>query len=119
MDLEPDLQLSVDVQRYYERHSLSTRVLNASFTSIQECMSLAGAHHVTLAPSLLRELAQTNAGDDVATAFPSVFDDTTILISPEHAPAFNFLDDEAAYRMAVTRNKQGASEFKMIQVCSA
>ena len=72
---------------------------------------MAGVRHITIAPPLLRELSTTSS-TDAATNFPSLFDGP----APEIPPQMSFINDEAAFRMGVTRNKNGANELKLVQV---
>lgn len=79
-------------------------------------MLLAGVNHITIAPALLRELASTEIEDSTAN-LPSLFDE--VEISPEQIPSrLSFVEDEEAFRMAVTRDKQGVNEGKLTQVRS-
>ncbi|RYC58194.1 hypothetical protein CHU98_g8029 [Xylaria longipes] len=48
-------------QRFSKKHGHRTQVIAASLISIDEVMMLAGADHITVAPSLLHELAKTPA----------------------------------------------------------
>ncbi|OAA73680.1 transaldolase [Cordyceps fumosorosea ARSEF 2679] len=50
-----------ETQRYYENIQANTQLLAASLTSVEEVMQLAGVHHITVSPPLLRELASTPA----------------------------------------------------------
>lgn len=111
-DAAPNLKLSPQIQAFYKTHSLSTQVLPASLTSIQECMALAGAAHITISPPLLKLLAKTPA-TNVATEFPSLFDDEAI-VSTKVAKSL-WLEDEAGYRLAVTLSDSGKQEVKLTQ----
>ena len=62
-DSNPDFALCVSAQKYFEFHQLKTRVLAASFTSIEDAMQLAGIHHLTLPPHLLEQLCNTSIAD--------------------------------------------------------
>lgn len=86
-------------------------MLPASLTSIQEVMKLAGAHHITVSPPLLKKLAETPAnpwegetGSAFAKGHEHSFDDYG-----------RILDDEGAWRLAFTRSENGRSEGKNIQ----
>lgn len=112
-DLHPQLQLCVTAQRYYEHHSLSTQVLAASFTSIQQVMALAGVHHMTLAPPLLEELASTSPESMVKIT--SLFDEVEVSDGKTLAN-IRFGNDEAAFRTSFARNSNGKAEAKLVQV---
>lgn len=88
-------------------------------------MTLAGANHLTIAPTLLAQLAVTPASSEapgvagatgeaaagVANVFESVFDKEFGSV-----PGLsNFKDDEAGWRMAFTRRDGGEGERKLGQ----
>lgn len=97
-------------QRYYEKTGSRTQVLPASLTSIQEVMMLAGAHHITVSPPLLKKLAETPANPWEGDT-GSVFQKTDSSFADYGA----ILDDESAWRLAFTRSANGQSEGKIIQ----
>ncbi|OCK86097.1 transaldolase [Lepidopterella palustris CBS 459.81] len=111
-DPSPNLALCVQAQRYYERHGFKTQVLPASLTSIKECMALAGANHITIAPALLDELAQTAVDERTVENYPSLFDNEASLAVPDE---LKLAADETAFRMAFTRRNNGKEEMKLIQ----
>ena len=77
-------------------------------------MVLAGVDHITIAPKLLHKLASTKTDpSESADTKPAIE-----RIKAEWTPSrFSYADDEAAFRMAMTREANGASEGKLIQVC--
>jgi hypothetical protein len=102
--------LCVAIQRYYKSVGAVTQVLPASLTSPEEVLALAGVDHITVAPPLLKLLALPDC-----PLTPSFFDS-----EPERVlalPKTPYLKDEAAYRIAFTRDLAGASEEKLTQVC--
>ncbi|KAL8648121.1 MAG: hypothetical protein Q9210_005173 [Variospora velana] len=60
-DPNPDFNLCVSAQRYFEHHHLATQVLAASFSSTDDILRLAGIHHMTVPPPLLEKLDETPA----------------------------------------------------------
>ncbi|KAL8907691.1 MAG: hypothetical protein Q9207_001260 [Kuettlingeria erythrocarpa] len=60
-DPNPDFNLCVSAQRYFEHHHLGTQVLAASFSSTEDILRLAGIHHMTVPPPLLEKLDDTPA----------------------------------------------------------
>jgi hypothetical protein len=75
-------------------------------------MKLAGAHHITVSPPLLIELAETPAESwegDTGSVFKGQ--------RPEkNAEDFGgILDDESSWRLAFTRRESGRAEGKIIQ----
>lgn len=78
-------------------------------------MLLAGVDHITIAPKLLRELASAEVDPSNASNLPSLFDE--VKLAEEQIPAkLSFADNEEAFRMAMTRDANGANEGKLIQV---
>ena len=91
-------------------------MLPASLTSIEEVMQLAGAHHITVSPPLLAELAATSAEDWEGRGVVG----QTLKNAPVQLPAASKLldeviKDEAVWRLAFTRSNNGRSEGKIIQ----
>ena len=78
-------------------------------------MLLAGVDHITIAPKLLRELASAEVDPSNASNLPSLFDEV-ILAEEQIPPKLSFADNEDAFRMAMTRDANGANEGKLIQV---
>ncbi|KAK6860667.1 transaldolase [Apiospora arundinis] len=99
-------------QRYYEKTGSRTQVLPASLTSIQEVMMLAGAHHITVSPPLLKKLSETPANPwegDTGSVFQKKTGDDAF------ADYSAIVEDESAWRLAFTRSANGQSEGKIIQ----
>lgn len=103
--------LCVAIQRYYKSVGAITQVLPASLTSTDDVLSLAGVDHITVAPPLLELLSLPDC-----PIGPSFFDNDPEE-DPSVLPKTSYLKDEATYRMAFTRDLQGGSEEKLIQVC--
>ena len=78
-------------------------------------MLLAGVDHITIAPKLLRELTSAEFDRSNAPNLRSLFDE--VKTDPDQIPPkLSFADNEDAFRMAVTRDANGANEGKLIQV---
>ncbi|GAM36139.1 transaldolase [Talaromyces pinophilus] len=100
--------LCVAIQKYYKSVGAVTQVLPASLTSTDEVLALAGVDHITVAPPLLELLSLPDC-----PITPSFFDsDTSGVLAFPKTP---YLKDEAAYRIAFTRDLAGASEEKLTQ----
>lgn len=110
----PLFQICIQAQRYYKEHGFTTKILVASLTSVDEIMVLAGVDHITIAPKLLHELASTKADpSESADGKPAI---EQLKSARDWTPSrFSFADDKAAFRMAMTREANGASEGKLIQ----
>ncbi len=72
-------------------------------------MALAGVPHITIAPGLLKALAEAPAS---SLSTRSLFDEA----ESKAQPFVSYKDDEAAYRMAFTRSGNGEGERKLNQV---
>ena len=106
--------LCVEAQRYYENHKLTTQVLPASLTSIDEVMQLAGVHHITISPLLLAELSSTPASE---LKVPSLFDSAAADFNS--LPLISFKENEANFRLAFNLRDDGEGARKLVQVsCS-
>ena len=79
-------------------------------------MLLAGIDHITITPRLLRELASTEVDPCNAAVLPSLFDKVET-ITEQIPPKLSVADNEEAFRMTMTRDANGKSEGKLIQVC--
>ncbi|KAL9118355.1 MAG: hypothetical protein Q9187_005100 [Circinaria calcarea] len=114
-DDNPQPDLCVLIQRYYQQFSLPTKVLAATLTTRAEVMAVSGVHHMTIAPPLLQELSQTKASESY-TEKPSLFEEDVASSGNRIPSLMNFLDDEAGFRLALSRNSNGVNEGKLIQV---
>jgi len=59
-DEDPGVQSVTRIYNYYKRHGYQTVVMGASFRNLDEILGLAGCDYLTIAPTLLGELASTN-----------------------------------------------------------
>lgn len=105
-----------EAQRYYELRGCKTKVLPASLTSIDEVMQLAGAHHITVSPPLLAELAVTPSKDwESGQVVGRTLKETPIPAVSVSEVYDEISRDEASWRLAFTRSHNGRSEGKIIQ----
>ena len=111
-DPSPNFDVVTRSQRMYDQTGFPTKTLPASLTSVEECMRLAGASHITIAPALLRELASTEyvEGDP---RWASDFDKEE---KDEDFYTIGSVNDEAVFRMALTRRDGGKQEAKLVSV---
>jgi len=82
----------------------------ASLTSVDECLQVGGANHITISPPLLAALAATPAP---ASAAPLFFDEIVDEAEGEDAGLMELANNEAKYRIRYTRLKNGAAEKKL------
>lgn len=112
-DPNPQLQLCVAAQRYYLHHNQETRVLPASLVTMKQVMLLSGVKHMSIAPKVLKELAETSyTSEETKEASLFVGPAKQYTKSPPH---LHFENAEAKYRMAVTRSDGGENERKLTQ----
>ena len=111
-DPSPNFDVVTRSQRMYDQTGFPTKTLPASLTSVEECMRLAGASHITIAPALLRELASTEyvEGDP---RWASDFDKEE---RDEDFYTVGSVNEEAVFRMAFTRGDGGKQEAKLVSV---
>lgn len=57
---DPGVSSVTDIYNYYKKHGYKTVVMGASFRNIGEIIELAGCDRLTIGPSLLEELANTD-----------------------------------------------------------
>jgi len=115
---------SATAQAYYDngRPEIKTQVLPASLTSIQEVMMLAGSHHITVSPPLLKKLAETPAdpwadagltGSVMATA--EVKDAARTWGGLQEEGNKKILEDEKAWKDAFAASMGGKAKAKIVQ----
>ncbi|TGO86921.1 hypothetical protein BPOR_0266g00040 [Botrytis porri] len=103
-------QLCFEIQQYYSKNNLRTKVLPASLTNIDEIMTLAGVDHITIAAALLRDLAATAVeGYEVKSLFDGHEREEA------QSTALNFDNDESLWRISFTRSGKGEAERKLSQ----
>lgn len=104
------IPLCVAIQKYYKTINAPTHVLPASLTSAEEIFQLAGVDHLTIAPHLLNELAQS-----ASPSVKSLFDAAPTVPVPE--PGTSYLNDQGKYQITFARDSGGASQRKITEVC--
>lgn len=121
MDTAKGFPLCRTAQKYYKRIGAKTQVLPASLVSTAEVMKLAGAHHITVSPPLLDQLASLPASSSFsgdATSAPPVLwmdeddPDAEVDLKRDWAAV---VGSEQAWRTAFTLRQSGAAETKLVQ----
>jgi len=75
-------------------------------------MALTGVHHITIAPGLLKELAEKPAtGNETKSLFDEAPDRLKVV------EKLSFAGDEKAFRIAFALSLGGEGERKLVQVC--
>lgn len=111
IDNDKGFALTRSCQRLYSRLSSKTLVMPASLTSIDECLKLSGAHHITISPPLLAALASTPAS---ASSVPLFFDEVVEGEDKDDKELLEEASREESYRIRYTRLKNGAAEKKLV-----
>ncbi|EGY19531.1 uncharacterized protein VDAG_09865 [Verticillium dahliae VdLs.17] len=101
-------------QHHYAETSARTQVLAASLTSTAEVLQLAGIHHITVSPPLLRGLSDSS--------LPSEHGKLGAYFAAEPESKFDrkafdatYRGRESAYRILFTRSGHGSAEVKLNQ----
>ncbi|KAL8736145.1 MAG: hypothetical protein Q9181_002510 [Wetmoreana brouardii] len=111
VDRSPNNALCVLLQRYYSSRSLSTKVLAASLTSVEEVMALAGIDHITLPPPLLKQLVNSPLSDKQPSLFDQRLDD-------EQSFSLPLIETKDDFDRALRMSKGGDNQRKLDQVSS-
>ncbi|KAF4551241.1 Transaldolase/Fructose-6-phosphate aldolase-like protein [Elsinoe fawcettii] len=112
VDSGPGIDLTHAAKLYFTSIKAKTQVMPASLTSVDEILMLSGrADRITIAPHLLRQLATTSAQGEfsVGEVVPSA--ETKKMAEGDYK---HVLQDEAAWRTAMTRGKLGINEKKLV-----
>ncbi|KAK5943162.1 hypothetical protein PMZ80_004168 [Knufia obscura] len=102
VDRFPGHEVCVQAQSHFRKHGHMTKVLPASLISVDECMSLAGVDHMTIAPALLQQLSEAPAREQSTIEAVDVSDVDDSM-------------DEKAFRMSMTRRDGGRGEIKQVR----
>ncbi|KAH0342271.1 transaldolase, partial [Aureobasidium melanogenum] len=113
VDNDKGFALTRSCQSLYTRLNSKTLVMPASLTSVEECLQVSGAHHITISPPLLAALASTPASAS-ASASPHFFDQVVEGEDKEDAALLETVTREDSYRIRYTRCKNGAAEKKLV-----
>ncbi|KAL8809576.1 MAG: hypothetical protein Q9223_001839 [Gallowayella weberi] len=104
-----NLDLCLEIQDYYQRHNLATRVKAAGLTSMDEAEKLAGVEAVTVAPHLLRSLSNVEESRTELIS-RSIFIENTVPPQGKVRDRETFVNDEKRYqeRFIKTDNGRGS-----------
>jgi len=105
---DPGVQSVTNIYNYYKKFGYNTEIMGASFRNVGQITSLAGSDLLTIAPSLLGELATTEAPLEKALCPEAAAATDLEKISLDEA-GFRFLHNEDA--MAVEKTAQGIRAF--------
>ncbi|KAG9630689.1 transaldolase, partial [Aureobasidium melanogenum] len=115
VDNDKGFSLTRSCQSLYSRLHSKTLVMPASLTSVDECLHLAGAHHITISPPLLAALASTPFSASTFSNSPRFFDQEVVGNQDNNdAALLEAASREDGYRIRYTRCKNGAAEKKLV-----
>ncbi|KAL1305875.1 hypothetical protein AAFC00_004025 [Neodothiora populina] len=117
IDADKGFEVCRSAQRGFVARGKQTMVLPASLTSVAEVMQLAGVAHITVSPPLLAELAATDSSvmDPALWGWCESSEEDQLKNTVADYEFYETLvDDEAAWRMAHSRSKNGADEKKLV-----
>ncbi|KAG9600716.1 transaldolase, partial [Aureobasidium melanogenum] len=111
VDNDKGFALTRSCQSLYTRLNSKTLVMPASLTSVEECLKVSGAHHITISPPLLASLASTPASASSSAHF---FDEVVEGEDKNDTALLEAVTKEESYRIRYTRCKNGAAEKKLV-----
>lgn len=92
------------IYEYYKKHGYTTQIMGASFRSTEQILALAGCDLLTIAPSLLDELALLNTQVERQLIPPATL---SIKESPINEQDFNELQNQNALNELLTQGIDG------------
>ncbi len=108
---DPGVLSVSNIYNYYKKHSYNTIVMGASFRNIGEILEIAGCDRLTISPSLLHELENTE-GDVIQKLVPKIQGSITRPTEMTHA---QFLWEHNQDPMAVDKLAEGIRNFAIDQ----
>ncbi|MFI3255863.1 MAG: transaldolase [Psittacicella sp.] len=105
-ELDPGVVSVKGIYNYYKEHGYKTVVMGASFRNVDEIKELAGCDRLTIAPSLLQELKDSN--EELVTKLSPVEASKTVSAKMTEA---KFLWEHNQDPMAVEKLAEGIRKF--------
>ena len=107
---DPGVVSVTEIYRYYKEHGYETVVMGASFRNIGEIIELAGCDRLTIAPPLLKELAESEGPLERKLSYNG-----EIKARPEKMSEAEFLWQHNLDPMAVDKLAEGIRKFAVDQ----
>jgi transaldolase len=107
---DPGVVSVTEIYQYYKQHGYETVVMGASFRNIGEIIELAGCDRLTIAPALLKELAESDGPLERKLAYSG-----NIKKRPEKLSEAEFLWQHHQDPMAVDKLAEGIRKFAIDQ----
>ena len=107
---DPGVVSVTEIYEYYKQHGYETVVMGASFRNIGEILELAGCDRLTIAPALLKELAESEGAIERKLSFSG-----EVKARPERITESEFLWQHNQDPMAVDKLADGIRKFAVDQ----
>lgn len=107
---DPGVVSVTDIYHYYKRHGYKTVVMGASFRNTGEILELAGCDRLTIGPSLLEELANSNT-----PVVAKLVDNQEVVAAGEAMTETQFRWELNQDAMAVEKLAEGIRNFAIDQ----
>lgn len=107
---DPGVVSVTDIYNYYKQHGYETVVMGASFRNVGEILALAGCDRLTIAPPLLKELAESEGVVERKLAFNG-----EVKARPARLSESEFLWEHNQDPMAVDKLAEGIRKFAIDQ----
>ena len=99
-----------EIYEYYKQHGYETVVMGASFRNVGEIIELAGCDRLTIAPALLKELAESEGTLERKLSYTG-----EVKARPERITESEFLWQHNQDPMAVDKLADGIRKFAVDQ----
>ena len=107
---DPGVVSVSEIYEYYKQHGYETVVMGASFRNLGEILELAGCDRLTIAPALLKELAESEGAIERKLAFSG-----EVKARPARITESEFLWQHNQDPMAVDKLAEGIRKFAIDQ----
>ncbi|MDU3076554.1 MAG: transaldolase family protein, partial [Mixta calida] len=108
---DPGVVSVSEIYEYYKQHGYETVVMGASFRNVGEILELAGCDRLTISPSLLKELAETEGSVERKLSFSG-----EVKARPAKMTEAEFLWQHNQDPMAVEKLSEGIRQFAADQL---
>ena len=107
---DPGVISVTEIYEYYKQHGYETVVMGASFRNVGEIIELAGCDRLTIAPALLKELAESEGAIERKLSYTG-----EVKARPERITESEFLWQHNQDPMAVDKLADGIRKFAIDQ----
>ncbi|CCK10540.1 Transaldolase [Cronobacter sakazakii 680] len=107
---DPGVVSVTEIYQYYKQHGYETVVMGASFRNVGEILELAGCDRLTIAPALLKELAESEGAVERKLAFNG-----EVKARPARLTESQFFWEHNQDPMAVDKLADGIRKFAIDQ----